>query len=529
MTRGVRRRWLWATAVVVLILVGLAYAVAFMLDEPLRRSIEREMNRSLHGYSASIGQVSFHPLNFSLTLFELVLQQDSRPDPPVLRIPRLDASVQWRALLHRRVVADFRLVRPSIYVDRKNLEIEAKDPTPLEGHGWQEAFEAIYPLKINQVRVIDGEVTYVDRGPFRPLELRRVYVNADNIRNIRSREREYPSELHAEAIVFGSGWVAIDGNADFLAEPHLGVKASVVLEGIELDYFKPVTNRVNVAVSGGRLSAFGELEYAPTIKVVDLQRATIRDVQVEYQHTPAQAGIAQKATVTTMQATKQAASDPELFVRLKELHLIHSQLGILNRAANPAYRVFLSDTDLSIQNLSNRRAEGPAVIRVRGSFMGSGPTTATIKFQSTPRGPDVDLRLEIMDTNLKTLNDALLAHAGFDVSAGLFSLYSELRVRDGQLSGYVKPLASGVQAYEPEKDRDKRLGQRIYERLVTLAAKVLRNTPRKEVVTRIDVSGPVEAPKTNTWQAVRQALRNAFIEAIFPGFEGEQAGTPQRK
>jgi hypothetical protein len=48
---------------------------------------------------------------------------------------------------------------------------------------------------------------------------------------------------------------------------------------------------------------------------------------------------------------------------------------------------------------------------------------------------------------------------------------------------------------------------------------VLRNVPRKEVATQVDISGPLQTPKGSTLQALGNLLRNAFIRAILPGFE----------
>ncbi len=166
--------------------------------------------------------------------------------------------------------------------------------SPLTEKGWQEAFQAIYPLKINELRVVDGEFTYVDKGPFEPLKVTKVNLTADNIRNIRSQAREYPSPVHLDAVVFDTGRVVLDGHADFLAEPHLGIKANVALEGIALDYFKPITNRYNVTVRKGVLSANGLVEYAPAMKVLDLESAAVRDLQVEYTHTPAKKGVVRR-------------------------------------------------------------------------------------------------------------------------------------------------------------------------------------------------------------------------------------------
>src|SRR5262249_59774962 len=95
-----RHRWLWVAAGVAALVIVLAYTAAFLIDEPLRRSIERRMNAQLKGYTVRLGGASFHPHGFSLDLFNLVVVQDANPDPAVMRIARLGASVQWRGLIH---------------------------------------------------------------------------------------------------------------------------------------------------------------------------------------------------------------------------------------------------------------------------------------------------------------------------------------------------------------------------------------------------------------------------------------------
>jgi hypothetical protein len=139
----VRPRWKWLIGALVVVLV-LAYVIAVAIDEPLRRTIEGQMNARMKGYTARIGYLNFHPIGFSLDLRDLVLVQDAHPDPPVLRVPRLSASVQWSAIIHGRVVADFLFDGPEVYVDRTHLVREMRDPTPVKEHGWQEALQAIY-------------------------------------------------------------------------------------------------------------------------------------------------------------------------------------------------------------------------------------------------------------------------------------------------------------------------------------------------------------------------------------------------
>jgi Domain of Unknown Function (DUF748) len=519
------RRWLRYTGIALLVLVALAVVGSFFIDEPLRRGVVRQMNRQLKGYSADIRKLSFHPVGLSLTLYDLRFLQQAHPDTPVFHAPRLDASVQWKALLRGRLVADFALTQPAVHVNLQQLRAEAADPTPVKDHGWQEAFEAIYPLKINEVRVTDGRVTYVDEGPFAPLEISRVNLTAQNIRNIRSKDRTYPSDLHLDAVVFQNGRVILDGHADFLAVPIPGIQGDVKLEGIALDYFKPVLNRGSVAIQGGTLSAVGAFEYGPTVQMADLQEATISGMKIEYVQTPLTVGVPQKAARETVKAAQRANNAPDLLLRARRVDLVDSRVGLFNKRTTPNYRAFIDVARLQVENFTNQRTEGQMTATLGGRFMGSGPTKVTAHFRPEIDGPDFDMQVAIENTDLQTMNDMLRAHGGFDVVAGVFAFYSELAVKNAQVRGWVKPLFRDVQAYDPVQDRDKSAMRKLYEKMVTGVSKVMKNVPRKEVATQVDISGRLDNPQTSTVQAILKLIQNAFFKAILPGFDREVRGS----
>jgi hypothetical protein len=140
-------------------LAVLAVALAFTVDEPMRRAMERNINERLGGYTVAIARLDFHPLGFSLDLEGVTVTQDRRPQPPVAQIGRISASVQWRALLRGRLVANFSIDRPIVHVDRTNVLSEVDDDIPLRERGWQAAVEAIYPLRINELVISDGHLT----------------------------------------------------------------------------------------------------------------------------------------------------------------------------------------------------------------------------------------------------------------------------------------------------------------------------------------------------------------------------------
>ena len=108
-----------------------------------------------------------------------------------------------------------------------------------------------------------------------------------------------------------------------------------------------------------------------------------------------------------------------------------------------------------------------------------------------------------------------------EVAGGQFSLFTEVSVKEGEVRGYVKPLFRDLKVYGKDKDEDRTFGQKVKEKAIDVAAKVLKNRPRKEVATVVDISGPIDSPQTKTWPALVRLIQNAFIKAILPGFQRE--------
>jgi hypothetical protein len=155
--------------------------------------------------------------------------------------------------------------------------------------------------------------------------------------------------------------------------------------------------------------------------------------------------------------------------------------------------------------------------------MGSGPTVIHATFQpKAKQGGDLDLSLRLDGTDMTAMNPLLLASANFDVNKGSFSLYGEAAVRDGQVTGYIKPLFKDLDVYDAEKDADKSFGQKFRQGVIGALAWVLSNKPRNEVATTLTLTGRIDSPQYSNWEAFVGMLRNAFIKAISPGFDNDQ-------
>lgn len=509
------------------VLVVAVFIASYLLDPILRTRLEGAMNERLIGYQTRLDRAHVQLLSGTLTLSGLVVSQNAHPTPPVAVLPQMKFSIQWRELLSGRIVADLLLTHPNVHINLTQLRAEKADPVPLSKKGWQDAVEAIYPFKINLLRIENGEATYIDTDPQRPLHLSAISIRADNIRNIHYRGDIYPSPFHADSIVFERGRMTIDGKANFLAKPFPGILASYQVVQIPLNKFEPEVQRANLHVYNGILQSKGVVEYSPKIARVDVDNAAIDGIHLDYVHTSqSAAGETKRIAIVKTDAAK-VNNAPGVQLKAREVALTNSELKFIDDAASTHYRFVISDANMRATNLSNHLSAGPAKFQFNGKLMGSGDTTLTGVLRPEHEGPNFDFDLASSGTDLTSLNDFLRAYGKFDVASGHVAVYSQVTVKDHYVSGYVKPLFTDVKVYDAQKDKKKPILHQMKELLIGGAAKLLKNPRTQQVATRVDISGQVNNPNVSAWQAIGQFIENAFINAIVPGFDREVAAARQ--
>ena len=361
----------------------------------------------------------------------------------------------------------------------------------------------------------------MDQGPYKPLQLTDVSLSAWNIRNISVPDDVYPSTIQMEARIFDTGRLRMEGTANFLQEPHLGIKANVDVADMELGYFAPITNRFNILVRKGTLSAKGALEYAPSITDVSLNSLDIKGADVDYRHIAEAAATEQQRIRRLADTAKNLSNEPAIRIRVEAFTLKESRFGYTNQTTTPGYRLFIDHLDMTVKNFSNQFVEGPATLDLKGKFMGTGATRVTGTFRSDTKSPDFAVNVAIENTQMPAMSDLFRTYGDFDIQSGLFSFYSELTIKNNRVEGYVKPLFKEMKVYDRRSVEQKGLFHKVYVGLVSGLAKLLENEPRKEVATKTSISGPLQGPRISTLQAIVNLVRNAFITSILPGFERE--------
>ena len=519
-------RWVFGIMAAVVIVLFMA---SFLLDEPLRRITEAKLNRDLKGYTVRLPALHFQLLNLSISLKEMTVVQQAHPEHPVAYFPTLKASIHWSEIFAGNLVAEFRLVDPKININLLQLSSEVNSTVPLKERGWQQAVEDIYPLKINSLKIYNADITYTGNDQKRPLILSHFNLQAENIRNIDLPDKVYPSTFHLDTAIFGTGHGSLDGAANFLAKPFPGIKGRIKLDKVSVDYFNTAVPGSNLSIQGGLLRASGDAEFAPTVKKAHLENLDIQGMNINYIHSQRTAGIEKKRAGMVKKKVRELVNKPGILLTADQVSLTGCTIGIVNKAARKPYRIFFSDADLLAKNFSNQSSHGAAQVELKAKFMGSGVTTASAAFKPEKAGSSLDLYVKIEESQMTAMNDVLLSYGDFDVSAGVFSLITELHVKNGAITGYIKPFIKDMNVYDRQKDKDRGIPHQMYEMMIGGVSKILENRSHQEVATRVDIKGEVGNPETSTLQIVMGLIRNAFFKAILPSFDKRITGTGKRR
>lgn len=511
-------KWSAISFAVLLLLVVIGL---FFFNRNLPAFIERQLNTQVAGYQFTVGEAHFFP-NLTLEIRRLTMIQTEHPNPPVAEIPRWHFSIQWWTIFSGAIVSDYVIDHPTFHITLPQAKEEVLDAVPLHKKGWRDAVFSFYPIKINELKIVEGDVTYVDQDPARPLHLTHLNFRAGNIHNIRSPNDTYPSDLSLEGNMFDSGRVRMKGHANFLAEPHAGIDADMALEHVPLEPLLPVTGRYNFQVHGGVLSAEGHLQYsAHSDTAVSLKTMTVENLHLDYVHTAEATAREAQISKVTKETAEKLKNEQKLLVRIDHAVVTKSEFGFVDKTATSPYRLFLTRGELHLDNISNRLNKGTGTVNLTGAFMGSGATVISGTFRPEDKAPDFDMHVKIEGTELRSLNGLLRTYGNFDVTAGQFSVFSELTVKNGEVSGYIKPLFKDITVYDARQDKEKSFFHKMYEGLVGGVAHLLQNRPRAEVATKTEISGSLSNPNFSTWETVVNLIRNAFIKAFLPGFEKE--------
>jgi hypothetical protein len=192
--------------------------------------------------------------------------------------------------------------------------------------------------------------------------------------------------------------------------------------------------------------------------------------------------------------------------------------------------VYLSHLNATIDNLSNIRDEtNPLVTKVQASAVAMDQARLDYKMTLDPFSyrPTFHMALRLLGLDVTKLNDLALTYGKFDFKRGWFDLVIETDSKEGEITGYVKPLFRNLKIFSLKEDiSEDNVLQFFWTALMGGLTTVLKNFPRDQFGTLIpftaDASGSTSADILAT---IGNILRNAFVRAYLPRLETTEAET----
>lgn len=291
------------------------------------------------------------------------------------------------------------------------------------------------------------------------------------------------------------------------------IRGAYQLEGFYLDKQDTVTEKRTKFLSAGLIDL--SVEWKALFHGSIVGELVIDTAEVRFTKEAAEPADLQKDTASFADLLHDFMP-----LKINRLEIHNSAIRYKDPTSKPAVDVQLSNVELLATNLTNATDSAvvlPSKVNATAGLYG-GELTFNMGIDPLAAQPAFDMNLKLTETDLKQLNDMLKAYGNFDVNKGSMSLYTEMATRNGEFTGYVKPVIKDLDVLGPE-DKNDSFFHKIYEGIVGTAGAVLTNPRKDQVATKVELKGKLSNVKTSTIYAVIQLLRNAFIQAIVPAID----------
>jgi hypothetical protein len=190
----------------------------------------------------------------------------------------------------------------------------------------------------------------------------------------------------------------------------------------------------------------------------------------------------------------------------------------------------LGSITLGLTNLTNNaRASSQgnrvASFKAEGSVIGGGELRFGGDIDPYATLPTFTLELALEHFDLTAINPLLINYEKIHINQGKANIFLELQSRQGKISGYLKPLFSDLSVFRSE-DIERKGISALKEAVVGAVAEVFKNHPKDRFAGKIPLEGDITDPRSSVLSTIGSIFRNAFIQALQPGFDHPHQHAP---
>lgn len=253
--KRVKRRYI-AGALILVILVAVRLALPAFAKNHINRQLD-----ALEGYHASIEDVSVQLYRGGFQIAGLRIVEEASVDTtiPMVYLPLLDFSIQWRALLEGRFVGEVYMNSPVLNLTR--LREEEQETGSAYRIAFMEEVQELNPIELNRFEAVDAQISYRDPTSDPPVHIAmtEVQILARNLGNVYDPNDPLPAVASFNGKAWDEGDFQIDGRLNLL-RPIPDFDINVKIEKIPVVQFSDWTEaRSNLPLKGGLLFFYAEM------------------------------------------------------------------------------------------------------------------------------------------------------------------------------------------------------------------------------------------------------------------------------
>lgn len=215
-SESMRRRGritLWIVLALIVALVALRVALPSIVQQTLNQRMD-----SMGAYHGHVDAVGLHLWRgaYSLDGLEIVKVSGSVP-APLLKTRRVDIKLSWHALAHGAIRASVDFQEPVLnFVDGRG-EADSQAGT---GVNWRAQLEQLVPIRLDEVKVHDGTITFRNfvSEPRVDLQATRVNATINNLTNADRSTQRRVAHMDASGRILGNAPVETSASFDPLGE-----------------------------------------------------------------------------------------------------------------------------------------------------------------------------------------------------------------------------------------------------------------------------------------------------------------------
>lgn len=240
-----------------LIIISLIIVARLVLPFFVKKYVN-DVLADIPGYHGHVEDIDMSLIRGAYVIHNLTLNKvNADSQVPFLDFKKTDISVEWRSLLNGKIVSEIIMTQPTvIYV----LEDHGEESTA-GTDDWTEVLTGLVPIDINNLKIVDGKIAFVEitAEPTIDLHIEKVNLQATNLRNVIQQEKTLPSEIHGTAITIGNGEFKLDGKMNLVkAIPDVDVSFS--LENASVTAFNDFSNHyAGIDFTEGNFNVFSEI------------------------------------------------------------------------------------------------------------------------------------------------------------------------------------------------------------------------------------------------------------------------------